>query len=97
MSRLRIISIVSAALVVGATSQSAPQSSVLALVGATVIDGTGAAPLPDATVLVENGRVRAIEPRDRLPIPADAERRDLRLPFSATHFARSPTPGRCGS
>ncbi len=41
--------------------------------GATLIDGTGAAPVPDAAVVIEDGRVTAAGPRGALAWPADAE------------------------
>ncbi|MBU1878902.1 MAG: amidohydrolase family protein, partial [Chloroflexi bacterium] len=44
----------------------------LALVNGTLIDGTGAAPVPDAVVVIRNGRIEAAGPRDRVSIPADA-------------------------
>jgi len=49
----------------------------LALVGATVIDGVNARPLPDAVVLIENGRIAAVGTRARTPIPDGFERKDL--------------------
>ena len=41
-----------------------------ALSGARLIDGTGAAPLDDAVVVVREGRVAAVGPRASTPIPA---------------------------
>ncbi len=49
---------------------------VTALVGGTVIDGNGGAPLPDAIVLIAGGRVTAVGPRNRVPIPGDARQVD---------------------
>ncbi len=49
----------------------------LALVGATLIDGTGAPPLRDAVILIENGRIRAVGARSQITIPDAFERRDL--------------------
>ena len=49
----------------------------LALIGATIIDGTGAPALPDAVILIENGRIRAVGPRRQTVIPDGFERRDL--------------------
>ncbi len=46
--------------------------------GATLIDGTGAAPVPDAAVVIEDGRVTAAGPRAALAWPADAEVIDAR-------------------
>jgi homoserine O-acetyltransferase len=45
-----------------------------AFTGATLIDGTGGAPVPNATLLVRDGRVVAAGPAGRVPIPAGAER-----------------------
>ncbi|MGE3537154.1 MAG: amidohydrolase family protein [Candidatus Tectimicrobiota bacterium] len=47
------------------------------LVGATLIDGTGAAPLPDAAVLIDAGRIAAVGPRQTIPRPAQAEVLDV--------------------
>jgi hypothetical protein len=46
----------------------------LALQGATLIDGTGAPPVPDSVVLVRGGRVVAAGPRSTVQVPADATR-----------------------
>lgn len=56
----------------------ATQARVAAVVGGTVIDGTGRAPLADATVVMRAGRIRAVGPRDRVPLPPDAEVIDAR-------------------
>jgi imidazolonepropionase-like amidohydrolase len=50
----------------------------VALVGATVIDGTGAAPLADATVLVRNGQIVRVGKRGRVTIPPAARTIDVR-------------------
>ena len=49
-------------------AQSAPTR--IALVGATVIDGTGAAPVQNATVLIEGTRIVAVGPRSAVAVPA---------------------------
>jgi imidazolonepropionase-like amidohydrolase len=41
-----------------------------AIAGATLIDGTGAAPVADAVVVVRQGRIAAAGPRGRVAIPA---------------------------
>src|ERR1700716_988025 len=46
-----------------------------AFTGARIIDGTGKAPVENATVLVHNGRVAAIGPG--VKIPEDAQRIDV--------------------
>ena len=48
------------------------RASTLAIVGATLIDGTGAAPIPDAAVVIHNGRIAAVGPRSKVKIPHDA-------------------------
>jgi len=52
----------------GAAQQQAP----LALVGATLIDGTGSVPRPDAVVLMENGRFTAVGRRGAVELPPTA-------------------------
>jgi imidazolonepropionase-like amidohydrolase len=47
-------------------------SATLAIVGATLIDGTGAAPLTDSAVVVEHGRIKAVGPQSKVKIPKDA-------------------------
>ena len=59
------------------TVNSQEQSRSLALVGATVIDGTGAAPLHDSVVLIQNGRIATVVPRSKIKIPDGFERRDV--------------------
>jgi len=49
-------------------------SGPLAIVGATLIDATGAPPVPDAVVVIEEGRIRAVGPRARVAIPDRARR-----------------------
>ena len=57
------------------TAQS--QQSTVALVGARVIDGTGAAPIANATILVSNGRITRVGPAASVTVPADAARVDV--------------------
>ena len=52
------------------TNARQPAAAQLAITGATLIDGRGGPPIPNATVLIENGRIRAVGPA--LPIPAKA-------------------------
>lgn len=51
------------------------QSHSLALVGATVIDGTGAPPLHDSVILIQNGRITAVGPHSKTKIPKAFQRR----------------------
>jgi len=48
------------------------------LTGATLIDGTGAAPVPDAAVVIDGDRIAAAGPRLAMAWPADAEILDVR-------------------
>jgi imidazolonepropionase-like amidohydrolase len=50
----------------------------LALVGGTLIDGTGSAPVPDSAVLIEKGRIIAAGPRSTVKIPGRAKKIDVR-------------------
>jgi len=51
---------------------SGSRASTLAIVGGTLIDGTGAAPVPDAAVVIHNGRIVATGPRSKVKIPRRA-------------------------
>jgi imidazolonepropionase-like amidohydrolase len=51
---------------------SGSRASTLAIVGATLIDGTGAAPIPDSAVVLHNGRIVAVGPRSKVKIPQGA-------------------------
>ena len=45
---------------------------VLAILGATLIDGRGGAPIQDSAVIIRNGRIVAAAPRSTVTIPQDA-------------------------
>jgi imidazolonepropionase-like amidohydrolase len=45
----------------------------IVLLGGTLIDGTGAAPLADVTLVIQGRCITAIGPRDQVPLPADAQ------------------------
>ncbi|MGH6895184.1 MAG: amidohydrolase family protein [Geminicoccaceae bacterium] len=49
----------------------------VAFVGATVIDGTGRAPVADAVLLIEDERIVAIGPRDKVLVPGEPARIDV--------------------
>src|SRR5262249_33775616 len=53
----------------------------LARAGATVIDGNGGLPLPDAVVVVTDNRITAVGPSATTRVPADAKRIDVRGKF----------------
>jgi imidazolonepropionase-like amidohydrolase len=54
------------------------QSAPLALVGATLIDGNGGAPVPDAVILVSGSRISAAGRRGAVTIPPGAREVDAR-------------------
>lgn len=47
-------------------------SGSFALVGARVVDAAGSAPLPNATILVRDGRIEKVGARDEVAVPRDA-------------------------
>ena len=49
-----------------------------AIIGATVIDGTGRAPVPEAVVVVDGARIRSVGPAGETPVPLEAEVIDAR-------------------
>jgi len=51
-----------------------PVPASIALIGATLIDGSGVNPIPDAVVVLRRGRIVAAGPRRRVAIPSDATR-----------------------
>jgi imidazolonepropionase-like amidohydrolase len=48
-----------------------------ALVGATLVDGTGAAPVRDAVVLLRDGKIECAGPRAACPVPAGVDATDV--------------------
>jgi imidazolonepropionase-like amidohydrolase len=57
---------------------SGSRAETLALVGGTLIDGTGKDPLPDSIVLIEKGQIVAAGPRKQVKIPRGATKIDAR-------------------
>jgi imidazolonepropionase-like amidohydrolase len=49
-----------------------------ALVGAVVVDGTGAAPITDAVVLIRDGRIECVGTRQGCPVPEGIDTLDLK-------------------
>lgn len=52
--------------------QAQAPSGVVAIVGATVIDGTGAAAVADAVIVIRGNRIAAVGPRARVSVPNGA-------------------------
>lgn len=61
-------------LVVAAQTQT---SGVIAITGGTLIDGTGAAPVKNAVVVIEDGRIKAVGTAQSVAIPSGAKRIDV--------------------
>lgn len=55
----------------------APDGSAVVLTGARLIDGTGGAPIEDATLVLRNGRIELVGAANVVTAPADAVRIDL--------------------
>ncbi|HKD85825.1 MAG TPA: amidohydrolase family protein [Terriglobales bacterium] len=53
------------------------RTGTFAFVGATVIDGAGQAPIPNATVVTSNGKIVAVGSSANVRIPSDAQRIDV--------------------
>jgi imidazolonepropionase-like amidohydrolase len=62
------------------------QSDALAIVGATIIDGNGGAPLRDGTIVLSSGSIAAIGPRGATTIPDGAQRIDAAGAFVVPGF-----------
>jgi len=77
----------------GVSGRAVQHQQALVLDGAQVIDGTGAAPIPSARVVVEDGRIAAIGPMDRTPAAANGAGRFRCL--STMKAALLPAMGAC--
>jgi imidazolonepropionase-like amidohydrolase len=73
MRRISTLSILAATLLFAASAT----AQVTVLTHATVIDGAGAAPQKDVTIVMENGRIRDMGPSSKVPVPAGAAVVDL--------------------
>src|SRR5256885_8309733 len=54
-----------------------PKDRVIALEGATLIDGAGGDPKQDALIIIRNGHIEAVARVNEIPIPKGAERINL--------------------
>ncbi|MBK7716393.1 MAG: amidohydrolase family protein [Gemmatimonadetes bacterium] len=68
----RIAGLLALALPLAGAPLGAQEAGVAAIVGATLWDGTGAPPVPDAVVVVAGGTVRCAGPRAECPVPPGA-------------------------
>jgi imidazolonepropionase-like amidohydrolase len=62
------------------------EEPVTALVGATLIDGTGAAPVPNVTVLIQGSKIKAVGPVAAVKVPAGAKTLDVKGRFLLPGF-----------
>jgi imidazolonepropionase-like amidohydrolase len=69
--------LVMAVLVLPIVAGAQPAAETVALTHATVIDGTGAAPMADSMVLIRGGRIAAVYPAGNQPVPNGARVEDL--------------------
>jgi hypothetical protein len=53
---------------------------VIALAHVRVIDGTGAAPKDDQTIIISEGKIQSVAPAATATIPAGAQTLELRFP-----------------
>ncbi|MBI1849101.1 MAG: amidohydrolase family protein [Planctomycetes bacterium] len=65
-----------AAVALGPLVAAAASPRRLAIVGVTLVDGTGRPPRHDVTLLVEDDRIARVGPRSEIAVPADARRID---------------------
>src|SRR4029079_11718304 len=54
------------------SSRAVPSDTLTAIVGATVIDGNGGAPMTEATIVVRGKRIAALGPRASVQVPKGA-------------------------
>lgn len=73
----RIATAIAAVLLVSA----AADAQTLAITGATVIDGTGRAPMQDAVILIRDGRIASLGSARDVAVPSNATRIDARGKF----------------
>jgi hypothetical protein len=60
----------------GTTAQKkdAPKPALIAVVGGTLIDGTGKEPLPNSVILIEGNKIKAVGPATQIKIPKEAQK-----------------------
>ncbi len=71
ISSVRLVTGLSLAFIIGASTAAHTQTT--ALRGARLVDGSGGAPLDNATIVIRDGRIVAIGPSAGTPVPTGAE------------------------
>ncbi len=59
-----------------AQSQDKPKEKLLALVGGTLIDGTGSKPIVNSVILIKGDKIEAVGSADKITLPKEAEKID---------------------
>jgi imidazolonepropionase-like amidohydrolase len=72
--RLLLIMTVLATLGVFSAQEKKEEPNVVALIGGTLIDGTGASPVRNTTVLIEGTKIKAVGAMDKVKIPEGAKK-----------------------
>src|SRR5215471_5864144 len=74
----------------------AQSSTVLVILGPTLIDGTGGPTIPNAAIVIENGKIRDIGPRGKVRIPSNVRTIDAKGKYvipglidAHVHFSQS--------
>src|SRR5437762_13748039 len=75
--RVRATLLIVSLVISGCSKVLPPKDQVIALEGATLIDGAGGDPKPDAVIIVRNGHIEAVARVNEIPIPRAAERINL--------------------
>jgi imidazolonepropionase-like amidohydrolase len=78
MRRRQVVAIVTSLLLLAAATEPLTAQAARAVVGAILLDGTGAPPIPDATVIVRDGRITCAGTRRACPVPSGTRRIDAR-------------------
>ena len=71
--RLLLMMTALATLCLFSSQEKKEEANIIALIGGTLIDGTGAAPVQNTTVLIEGEKIKAVGPADRVKIPQGAQ------------------------
>jgi hypothetical protein len=81
---------------IGVVASQQPATGVTVIQGATVITGTGRVAIRNAAIVIENGRIRDIGPRNEVRVPNNAQAIDARgkwivpgLIDAHVHFSQS--------
>jgi imidazolonepropionase-like amidohydrolase len=78
MMKTRLFFLLSTLAFLAASANAQSRSTTLAVNGAILIDGTGAAPVPDAAVVITGDRIVAAGPRSMIEVPQSARTIDAR-------------------